>query len=129
MNKGIVAVVVALGISAGALAFAGAEDGPQGPPPPHNPLAWIVESLDLTAEQQAMVDAWREEARAEREEFQADRADVRETMKAELTSGNPNPRTFHKLIDERFAAQQARMHEQVDNFFELYATFTPDQKA
>lgn len=133
MRKGIVAVVAAVALFTG-VAFAegpGERGGPHGEHggPGHNPLAYVIGQLDLTDAQQEMVDAWREDGRAEREAIRAEREQAKETLKAELISGNPNARTLHDLVDERFEAQQARMHEQVDRFLALYATFTPEQKA
>ena len=125
-KKGIAVALVTTGLLGSAFAFAG--EG-QGPGPGHNPLAWVVDQLDLTDAQEAMVEEWRAEARAEREEFRADREATKDALKSELLSGDPDPKVFHRMVDDRVAAHKARMHEQIDRFFELYDTFKPYQKA
>lgn len=128
MKRTILMALGAATLLAGTAAFAGSgHRGGHGPG--FMPLRGIVHQVDLDANQQAMIDGWREQAQAERETRRDARWQARETVKAELMSGNPDAEVLHVLVDEHIATMGEIMHRQVDHLVALYATFTPEQIA
>ena len=90
-------------------------------------LKVMVKALDLTEEQQDMVEGWREEMQAERDAHRAEAQAARQTFKDQFTSGNPNSQVLHDLVDQRFEAQSEMIHTGVDHMLSLYATLSPEQ--
>ena len=128
MKRTILMALGAATLLAGTAAFAGpGHRGGHGPG--FLPLRGIVHQIDLDENQQAMIDGWREQAQAERETRRDARWQARETVKAELMSGNPDAEVLHALVDEHITMMSEIMHRRVDHLVALYATFTPEQVA
>lgn len=114
-----------------ALANPGSEDGPgaRGPRGHHGPppIIHLLRSIELDDSQEAMLDGFKEEAKAERQAKRSQVESIREAMKAELKSGKPNPSAMHDYIDDLEAVKTEGAHRMMDDFLDLYATLTPEQ--
>ena len=121
MKKRLI-VFLALGLGLGGVAVANPGGGPER-------MLHLVRELDLTEEQMAVARAGREEMKALRESHREEAEAARETFKAQLGGGKPDAAVLHALVDDMVAARQEMAHAHVDNFLELYATLTAEQKA
>ncbi|MBW1881225.1 MAG: periplasmic heavy metal sensor [Deltaproteobacteria bacterium] len=113
-----------------ALAYGPSGGQGQGPGPEGHGfglLQVMVKALDLTEDQQDMVEGWREEMQAEREAHREVARAARETFKEQFTSGNPNGEVLHDLVDQRIEARSEMMHTGLDHMLSLYATLSDDQ--
>jgi Spy/CpxP family protein refolding chaperone len=121
--------VGALSLMIGTVAVA---NGPGGGPGGHGggpmgKFGKVIRQLDLTPEQQALVQEFKAEAEAEREAKKAEREEAKEAFKAQMASGDPSAAVLHGLVDARAASMTDHLHTQVDNLIEFYATLSPDQ--
>ena len=122
------AVLATLAITGSA--FAGSGGGGGGHRGGHGaPLGRVVQQLDLTPDQEAIVDAAKEEAKADREATKAQMESIHASLQAELSSANPNKDTIYSLMEQKSALRLSKEKSRVETFLELQATFTPEQQA
>ncbi|MEL6341804.1 MAG: Spy/CpxP family protein refolding chaperone [Myxococcota bacterium] len=92
-----------------------------------------VESLDLSADQQAEIDAIKDDIRAERQaarDARPEGARGNRGMHNELFSADPiDADALHAQLDERMARQNARAHKQLDWTIDILDVLTPEQRA
>ena len=119
----IAAVIGTLGVSSIAMAR-----GPMGHGPGHM-LHELVEALDLNEEQQVIASALKDEVKADREAQRETREAAFDTAMEELAKPQPNVKALHGLIDDGVAALGESLHQRLDGFLELHATFDETQRA
>ena len=131
----MVLFVLLTGILGAGLARAeGGGDGPERHHPPHHGahLLRAVESLDLTADQQAAIDAIKAEVRDEREarraEFQAGRPERQDALQGLLTEASLDRDAAHAALDEAAALRQERAHAELDSMLDVLEILTPEQR-
>ena len=112
-----------LALGGTAIAKGGGHGGPFGG------MHRIVEQLDLTPEQQELGMALREEAKADHDAQRESRNAAYDTIRAELALEQPDSAALHSLIDEQLALMSVNMHDRLDGFLTLHATFSADQRA
>lgn len=99
----------------------------------HGPLGIglqnMVDALDLDAEQQALAEQLKADARADREAAHAEKEATFETVLVELNKAQPDSDLLHGLIDQGAARMADGMHARLDGFLELHATFSAEQRA
>lgn len=120
---------IALVALAGALTLGGvalAKGGPDGGPPPG--LRELMESLNLTDEQQAMVEQMRDSHKEMRERHHQAREETADAMLAELAKEKPDAKEMHKRIDQDLAELSTDLHNRVDEALELHGTLSPEQR-
>ncbi len=109
------------------------EDGPgaRGPRGHHGPppVIHLLKGLELDQNQEAMLDGFKADAKAEREDKRSQVEAIRTAMKAELQSGSPDPAAMHGYIDDLEAVKTEGAHRMMDDFLQVYATLTPEQLA
>ena len=88
----------------------------------------IVGELDLSEDQKALAMELREEARSGHEDERAERDQSFQVMLTELGKAEPDARVLHGLVDQKLDSIASRMHDGVDAFLTLHATFTPEQR-
>lgn len=128
MSKKTFAAALAIG-TLSVFALGGAAIAKGGHGGPFGGMSRIVENLDLTPEQQELGMALREEAKADHEAQRESRSAAFETIQIELAKQNPDSAALHGLIDAQLASMSVSMHERLDGFLTLHATFTDDQRA
>ncbi len=102
----------------------------RGPKMPGARFAHAVSKLDVTDEQQAMLDDLRESTRADMMALhQAHRADMDGLKEQFLGDGDVDRDALHAMLDEHGADRLAMAHTFLDKVVDLQATLTPDQKA
>lgn len=104
-------------------AASGHRGGPFGPG-----MARLADSLDLTDDQQAMVDEMREEARTQMQAHREDRESGKEEIKALLSQETMDAEVVHTMIDDRINEMSGFAHDMADKFIALHATLDEDQR-
>lgn len=112
-----------LALGGTAIAKGGGHGGPFGG------MGRVIEQLDLTPEQQELGIALKEEAKADHEAQRESRNAAFDTIRGELALEQPDSALLHSLIDEQLASVSVSMHERLDGFLTLHATFSPEQRA
>ncbi len=112
-----------LALGGTAIAKGGGHGGPFGG------MHRIVEQLDLTPEQQELGMQLKEEAKADHEAQRESRSAAFDTIAAELALEQPDSAALHSLIDVQLASMSVMMHERLDGFLTLHATFSAEQRA
>ena len=92
-----------------------------------------VESLDLTADQQAAIDAIKADVEADRAERRAEmegrRGERGQGWEAMLEAEQIDRAALHAELDERSAARNARAHDQLDTLLDVMEVLTVEQRA
>ncbi|MFT5586833.1 MAG: hypothetical protein ACI9VR_004435 [Cognaticolwellia sp.] len=112
-----------LALGGTAIAKGGGHGGPFGG------MHRIVDQLDLSPEQQELGVAMREDAKADHDAQRTSRSAAFDTIQAELALEQPDSATLHGLIDEQLALMSVTMHDRLDDFLTLHATFSAEQRA
>jgi len=86
-------------------------------------------SLDLDARQQLLWDNAAAQSRAVRDAGRTSREQLRDTLVAELAKTEPDLKVFAGAADPLHLEYQAARRTVRDLWLDLYATFTPGQKA
>ncbi|MED5370249.1 MAG: periplasmic heavy metal sensor [Myxococcota bacterium] len=89
----------------------------------------VLAELDLSEEQQALAKELRDEARANHESERAEREQAMDSALTELAKAEPDSAALHAIVDQQLATMSTRMHDGVDAFLTLHATFTEAQRA
>lgn len=89
-----------------------------------------ISQLELTDEQQDMLDALRSDMKAEMKELHAGRKAEREALKeATLSGGKPDRAALHGALDEHAAERLALAHTFLDRVLDIRDTLSPEQLA
>lgn len=112
-----------LALGGTAIAKGGGHGGPFGG------MHRLVEQLDLTPEQQELGMQLKEEAKADQEAQRESRSAAFDTIRSELALEQPDSAALHSLIDVQLASMSVTMHERLDGFLTLHATFSDEQRA
>ncbi|MFT5681196.1 MAG: Spy/CpxP family protein refolding chaperone [Myxococcota bacterium] len=102
----------------------GHRGGPFGPN-----MARLADALDLTDDQQAMVDEMREDARAQMKGHREDREASKAELKTLLSQETMDADVVHGMIDDHIAEMSGFAHDMADQFISLHATLDADQRA
>ena len=103
--------------------------GNHGPKMPGAGLAKLLAQLDLTEDQQAALDALRDDVIAEMKALHAERKASRGDLVEQLVAGELSRKQVHAMLDERAAAKAAMTHDIVDRILDIHASLSPDQLA
>ena len=110
-----------------------ADGGPHGRHHHHGGFAQAIvalkSQLNLTAAQQAQLDAALASASASREAFRQNRQTIRQLVHDELAKPTPDLARIAAAQDQAHDAAQAARRSVRNQLLQLYATFTPDQVA
>ena len=113
MRFATIALSAVLSTALAGVAFAGSER--------------FAEALDLSPEQQTVVESFREEMKEARSEVKEARQAFREAMKAEIEGGDPDVKKLQKLADAAAEAQQDAAYLAIDHMAELSEVLTDEQ--
>jgi Spy/CpxP family protein refolding chaperone len=106
----------------------GGRHGGPGGMGPAGKLLRLMETLDLTEQQEVALVRLRRELREEgKANFEARKAD-RVAMAAELAKATPNAAVFHQHLDQRLERQRVQGHAMIDKVLKFHATLSPEQK-
>ena len=103
--------------------------GNHGPKMPGAGLAKLLAQLDLTEDQQAALEALRDDVIAEMKALDAERKESRRDLVEQLVSGELSRKQVHAILDERVAAKAAMTHDILDRILDIHASLSPDQLA
>ena len=125
-----VAAAAVLALSGGAaLAQSGPHHGPHGGGDFTMAIAGLKSQLNLNTSQQSMWDNAVAQSKAARETGRANMGKVKAAMTAELAKTEPDLAAVATVADDVQAANTALRKQVRGTWLQLYATFTPDQKA
>jgi Spy/CpxP family protein refolding chaperone len=93
-------------------------------------FARAIAQLDLTDDQEAMVEDIKEDMHAEMKAMhEGNREDMKGMAELLLSEGDVDSKAVHAMLDDHAAEKLALAHTFVDRVLELRATLTPDQLA
>ncbi len=127
MSKKTFAAALAIG-TLGVFALGGAAIAKGGHGGPFGGMGRIIENLDLSPEQQELGMALREEAKADHDAQRESRSAAFEVITVELAKESPDSAALHGIIDAQLASMSVSMHDRLDGFLTLHATFTEAQR-
>ncbi len=108
------------------------EHGPhmRGPRMPGQRFAMAVARLDLTEDQQALLDELKDDTRAEMEALRESHEGEMDGLKEQLLGdGAVDRAALHAMLDQHAADRLAAAHGFLDKVLDIQATLTPEQKA
>ena len=123
----ILGLATAVSLLFGSVAMAGPPShagGPGGPGGFLRPIAIAVRVLDLTEEQEAMVEEFKSDMEENKAAMEESREQSKELFKTELTSRNPNARKLHDQIDADMEMISDFRHNQLDQLLAFHDTLT-----
>ncbi|TNE86303.1 MAG: hypothetical protein EP330_21415 [Deltaproteobacteria bacterium] len=89
----------------------------------------FAEALDLTAEQQAVVDGFKDEMEAARSEVRSAGEALQEAIKADMEDGEPNVKALKKYVDAKIEAERDLAYLRLEHLAELSEVLTDEQLA
>jgi Spy/CpxP family protein refolding chaperone len=90
---------------------------------------YMTEVLDLTAAQEEMADAFKNEILAEAKEMHAEKKQMHAEIKAQLGSESIDTERVKALLVEHRKGMETVMDLAVDRIAEFHATLSPEQRA
>jgi len=121
----IIAIIAVLGL--GSTAFVGCQHRGG-----HRGLDFMVdymtEALDLTADQEAMANAFKDEILAKAKEMHADKKQMHDEIKTQLSSEVIDTDRVKALMIEHRTGMETVMDLAVDRIAEFHATLSPEQR-
>ncbi len=93
-----------------------------------NPMAAMLKQLDLSDDQKAQAKALKEGMKDERSRQRAARQQISGKIMAQLSSGSPDAKQLHELIEARSKLETEAAHERIDAMMQIMETLTPEQR-
>lgn len=87
----------------------------------------LIEALDLSPEQTEIVESFKDEMGAAREEVKETKIAFRDAMKAEISSGDPNTKLLQRLAEDKLDAQRDATFLAIEHMTTLSETLTDEQ--
>ena len=87
----------------------------------------LVEALDLDEDQAALVESFKEDMKEARAAVKEARSEFRDSMKEEMSSGDPNVRALQRLAEAKLQAERNAMFLKIDSMAALVETLDEDQ--
>ena len=112
-----------LALGGTAVAKGGGHGGPFGG------MSRTVAQLELSPEQTELGSAMRDQAKTDHAAQRTIRSVAFDTIQAQLALEQPDNALLHSLIDEQLASMSVTMHDRLDDFLTLHATFSAEQRA
>jgi Spy/CpxP family protein refolding chaperone len=130
LRRGPIAVAAVLFAAVGATAYAQGPHGHHGRGGAHveQVIAQVKDKLALNSSQQVMWDNAIASTKAARQAARAEHQRVHAAAKAELAKPEPDLAAVATLMDQAQASGQSARRQVRDEWLNLYATFTPEQK-
>ena len=95
---------------------------------PGRKMMRLLEDLNLTDQQEDMIVEMRREMRDKRGAFKQVRKESMETAMTELEKASPDKAKLHNLADQRIEGMRKMVHQGIDKFLALHATFSAEQR-
>lgn len=128
MKKKILAAGLILGLSLLAIAAPAAQDKQQVPDRQSGPGSWTRNPLDLTAEQQARIEALRKANLGQRQARREEMNKMRDELRALRGEAQADPKRVEALIDSMSKLRADRMKSALQHRREMESILTPQQR-